>query len=125
MTDRKGEPMARELSNRPALKIEVEELPPGLEPQDSASFGEEPDGNSVQAIQLAHAAIKKFPEFAKRHRKFVGSVAVISTSILLLASIAIGRRLRKGESPKKILDEITPEEIEAAGGFLRKLKRRK
>jgi hypothetical protein len=117
--------MARELGERPALRIETEELPPGLEPQDSAAFGEEPDRNSVQAIQLAHAAIKKFPDFAKRHRKFVGSVAVISTSVLVLASIAIGRRLRKGESPKKILDEITPEEIENAGGFLRKLKRRK
>jgi hypothetical protein len=117
--------MARELGDRPTVKIEVEELPPGLEPQDSAAFGEEPDRSSVQAIQLAHAAIKKFPDYAKRHRKFIGSVAVISTSVLVLASIAIGRRLRRGESPKKILDEITPEEIDNAGGFLRKLKRRK
>ncbi|MEX2237208.1 MAG: hypothetical protein WEB00_06715 [Dehalococcoidia bacterium] len=117
--------MARELSDRPSLGIDIQELPAGLDPQDSASFGEEPDGSSVQAIQLAHQAIKKFPAFASRHRKFIGSVAVISTSALVLAGIAIGRRLRRGESPKKILEEITPEEIENAAGILRKLKRRK
>lgn len=117
--------MARELGNRPAIKIEVQELPEGLEPDESASFGEQPDGSSVQAIHLAHQAIKKFPDFAKRHRKFIGSVAVISTSAIVLASIAIGRRLRKGESPKKILEEITPEEIENASGFLRRLKLKK
>jgi hypothetical protein len=116
--------MARELGSRPAIKVDIEEAPPGLEPNESAAFGEEPDGSSVQAIQLAHEAIKKFPDFARRHKKFIGSVAVISTSALVVASIAIGRRLRRGESPKKILDEITPEEIEDAG-FARRLKRKK
>jgi hypothetical protein len=117
--------MARELGNRPAIKIEVEELPEGLEPQDSASFGEQPDGSSVQAIQLAHQAIKKFPDFARRHRKFIGSVAVVSTSAIVLASIAIGRRLRRGQTPTQILDEITPEEIENASGLLKRLKLKK
>ena len=100
-------------------------MPPGLEPQDSAAFGEEPDGSSVQAIKLAHEAIKKFPDFAKRHKKFIGSVAVISTSAIVLASIAVGRRLRRGQTPKQILDEITPEEIESASGFEGKGKPKK
>lgn len=117
--------MARELSDRPAIKAEPEELPEELEAQDAASFGEHPDSNSVQAIELAHSAIKKFPEFAKRHRKFIGSVAVISTSAIVLASIAIGKRLRRGETPKQILEEITPEEIESSLGLLRRLKLRK
>jgi hypothetical protein len=34
--------------------------------------------------------------------------------LIILASIAVAKRLHHGQSPERILDEITPDEIEAA-----------
>ena len=33
--------------------------------------------------------------------------------MIVLASIAVGRRLHRGESPESILEAITPDEIES------------
>jgi hypothetical protein len=75
--------------------------------------GELPDTNTMSALQLAHKAVDKFPELAKRYQKYVGTAAVLSSVVIVLASIAISRRLHKGESPEQILASITPEEIES------------
>jgi hypothetical protein len=78
--------------------------------------GEAPDNSAMAALHLAHRAIKKFPELGKRYQKFIGTAAVVSSALIVLASIAVSRRLKNGESPDKILAEITPDEIENAGG---------
>ena len=52
-------------------------------------------------------------DLAKRYQKYVGTAAVLSSVVVVLASIAISRRLHKGESPEQILASITPEEIES------------
>ena len=75
--------------------------------------GELPDTNTMSALQLAHRAVEKFPDLVKRYQKYVGGAAVLSSVVVVLASIAISRRLHKGESPEQILASITPEEIES------------
>jgi hypothetical protein len=89
------------------------------EPEDTADWhsrlGEAPDSSSLTALQLAHRAVAKFPDLAKRYQKFIGTAAVVSTALIVLASIAVSRRLHSGESAEDILATITPEEIENAG----------
>jgi hypothetical protein len=77
--------------------------------------GEAPDHSALTALQLAHRAVHKFPELTKRYQKFIGTAAVVSSAVIVLASIAVSRRLHKGESPDRILAEITPDEIESIG----------
>jgi hypothetical protein len=75
--------------------------------------GELPDTQTLSALRLAHKAVAKFPDLVKRHQTYVGGAAVLSSVVVVLASIAISRRLHKGESPEQILASITPEEIES------------
>ena len=77
--------------------------------------GEAPDNSALAALHLAHRAVAKFPELTRRYQKFIGTAAVVSSAVIVLASIAISRRMHDGESPDKILAEITPDEIENAG----------
>jgi hypothetical protein len=92
---------------------------PEADTEDAAEWhphhnGERPDIGTVSALELAHKAVAKFPDLAKRYQKHIGAAAVLSSAIVVLASIAISRRLHKGESPERILAEITSEEIEGA-----------
>lgn len=77
--------------------------------------GESPDSGALAALHLAHRAIAKFPDLSKRYQKFIGTAAVVSSALIVLSSIAVSKRLNRGESPDKILEEITPDEIENAG----------
>jgi hypothetical protein len=85
------------------------------EPQWQNGQGESPDPSAMTALQLAHRAVAKFPELTKRYQKFIGTAAVVSTALIVLASIAVSRRLHSGESAEDILASITPDEIENAG----------
>ena len=94
------------------------EPPPSAESEDveyDSGQGEAPDHSALTALQLAHRAVHKFPELTKRYQKFIGTAAVVSTAVIVLASIAVSRRMSNGQSADKILDEITPDEIENAG----------
>ncbi len=93
---------------------------PPIQAEDDSDFqhngqGEAPDNSALAALHLAHRAVAKFPELTRRYQKFIGTAAVVSSAVIVLASIAVSRRLRTGESPDKILAEITPDEIENAG----------
>jgi hypothetical protein len=77
--------------------------------------GEAPDASALTALQLAHKAIAKFPDLGKRYQKFIGTAAVVSSALVVLASIAVSKRLHSGESAEDILATITPDEIENAG----------
>jgi hypothetical protein len=76
--------------------------------------GEAPDHTALTSLQLAYRAVAKFPELARRYQKFIGTAAVVSSALIILASIAVSRRQAKGESADRILAEITPDEIEHA-----------
>ena len=41
-------------------------------------------------------------------------MAIVSGTLMALAGVAVARRLRKGQQPEEILEQITPEEIEQA-----------
>ena len=96
------------------------ETEPQRAEQDDANWrhngqGEAPDHSALTALQLAHRAVAKFPELTKRYQKFIGTAAVVSTAVIIFASIAVTRRLHRGESPEDILASITPDEIESVG----------
>lgn len=91
---------------------------PDLEADDAVwqnGQGEAPDPSALRALQLAHRAIAKFPDLTKKYQKFIGTAAVVSSALVVLASIAVTRRLNRGESAEDILASITPDEIENAG----------
>jgi hypothetical protein len=77
--------------------------------------GEAPDHNALKALSLAHKAVNKFPDLARRYQKFIGTAAVVSSALIVLSSIAVSKRMHRGESEEHILSEITSEEIENAG----------
>jgi hypothetical protein len=89
------------------------------EPDDATEWqngqGEAPDASALTALQLAHKAVAKFPDLTKRYQKFIGTAAVVSSALIVLASIAVSKRLHSGESAEDILASITPDEIENAG----------
>jgi hypothetical protein len=92
------------------------DLPPNADAEETDwhnGQGEAPDRSALTALQLAHRAVAKFPELTKRYQKFIGTAAVVSSAVIVLASIAVTRRLHRGESPESILDSITPDEIES------------
>lgn len=102
----------------PATQIETGEP----EPKDDADEavwqngqGEAPDSSAMTALHLAHRAVAKFPDLTKRYQKFIGTAAVVSSALIVLASIAVTKRLNRGESAEDILASITPDEIENAG----------
>ncbi len=76
--------------------------------------GESPDSATRQALNLAHRAAGKFPELAQRYRVFAGPVGVVSGVLIALAGVAVARRVRRGQQPEEILDQITSDEIEQA-----------
>src|SRR5262245_11429643 len=94
----------------------VDPAPPTEAEEDVSEWhngnGEAPDRHALSALQLAHKVVQKFPELSKRYQKFIGTVAVVSPALILLTSIVVNRRLHHGESPERILAEVTPDEIE-------------
>lgn len=99
--------MTRATERPPTSEDEHEELWEHLE-------GESPDGATRQALNLAHRAAGKFPELADRYRSFAGPAAIVSGALVALAGVAVARRLRRGQEPEEILEQITSEEIEHA-----------
>lgn len=91
-------------------EVEEHHRPGGVE----EITGEQPDSSAIAAMRLAYSAIRQFPDLARRHKTFVGSVAVVSSVLVLMAGIAVARRVRRGQTPEQILAELTPEEIESA-----------
>ena len=76
--------------------------------------GESPDGATRQALNLAHRAAGKFPDLTQRYRSFAGPAAVVSGALVAMAGVAVARRVRRGQQPEEILEQITSEEIEQA-----------
>jgi len=98
------------------LLIDTEQTEPELDDNDwHNGQGEAPDPSALSALQLAHRVMAKFPDLTKRYQKFIGTAAVVSSALIVLTSIAVARRLNRGESAEDILNSITSEEIENAG----------
>lgn len=76
--------------------------------------GETPDSATNDALTLAHRAASKFPELSTRYRSFAGPAVIVSGALFALAGVAVARRVRRGQRPDEILDQITSAEIEQA-----------
>lgn len=76
--------------------------------------GEAPDSATAQALNLAHRVAEKFPDLNGKYRTFAGPAVIVSGALVALAGVAVARRLRRGQQPDDILDEITEDEIERA-----------
>lgn len=74
--------------------------------------GEQIDVAAGDAIRLAHRALNRFPDLLKRHRYVAGGAAVAG-ALVVLASVAIARRMMHGESGEEAADSVTQAEIES------------
>ena len=117
------EPTGRVLKLRVPVEVPVTEVDPQPPDADADETdhdyhngnGEAPDSSALKALHLAHRAVAKFPHLTRRYQKFIGTAAVVSSALIVLSSIAVSKRMHRGESDEKILAEITPDEIENAG----------
>ncbi len=74
------------------------------------SGGERLQGTATDAVRLAHRGLDRFPDLVKRH-KFIAGGAAVSSSLLVLAGVAIARRLRSGQSEEEAIASLTEEEL--------------
>ena len=74
------------------------------------SGGERLQGTATDAVRLAHRALERFPDLVKRH-KFIAGGAAVSSSLVVLAGVAIGRRLHSGQSEEEAVASLTEEEL--------------
>jgi len=84
-----------------------------------ASGGETIDQVARDSIQLAHRALERFPELVRRHKVIAGGAA-ISSSLVILAGVAVARRMRRGETAEQAIAGLTEEEVQQ----LERVKRR-
>ena len=61
-------------------------------------------------MRLAHRALERFPDVVKRH-KFVAGGAAVSSALVVLAGVAIARRVRSGQTPEEAVAGMTEEEL--------------
>ncbi len=76
-----------------------------------ASGGETIDNVARDSIRLAHKALERFPNLVRRH-KFIAGGAAISSSLVIIAGVAVARRMRKGQTAEEAVAEVTEAEIE-------------
>ena len=76
-----------------------------------ASGGETIDQVARDSIRLAHMALDRFPDLVRRHKVIAGGAA-ISSSLVILAGVAIARRMRRGETAEEAVAALTEEELQ-------------
>ncbi len=75
------------------------------------SGGEQVDRAVADSVRLAHRALERFPELVRRH-KFIAGGAAISSSLIVLAGVAIARRMLAGASPEEAVASVTEDEVQ-------------
>ena len=75
------------------------------------SGGEQIDRAAHDSIRLAHKALERFPELVRKH-KFIAGGAAISSSLIVLAGVAIARRIRAGQTPDEAVATVTEDEVQ-------------
>lgn len=77
---------------------------PENEPHDFINHGDGPDHTAQVALHLINKVVYSATEFTKGHKKFIGTMAVISVTASIVASFAINKFL--GDRPGATEDEI-------------------
>jgi len=75
------------------------------------SGGEQVDRAVADSVRLAHRALERFPDLVRRH-KFIAGGAAISSSLIVLAGVAIARRMLAGASPEEAVAAVTEDEVQ-------------
>ena len=75
------------------------------------SGGEQVDRAVADSVRLAHRALDRFPDLVRRH-KFIAGGAAISSSLIVLAGVAIARRMLAGETPEEAVAAVTEDEVQ-------------
>ncbi len=73
-------------------------------------FGESIDGTAQEAVRTAHRALERFPDLVRRHKVVAGGAAV-SSALIVLAGVALSRRMRRGESADEAVTRVTEDEL--------------
>jgi hypothetical protein len=76
-----------------------------------ASGGDAIDNVARESIRLAHKALDRFPDLVRRHKVIAGGAA-ISSSLVIIAGVAIARRMHKGQTAEEAVAEVTEQEID-------------
>lgn len=74
--------------------------------------GEQLDSAAEESIRLAHRALDRFPDLVRRH-KYVAGGAAVAGALVVLASVALARRMSRGESADEAIQGLTEAEIES------------
>ncbi len=74
--------------------------------------GEQIDRAAEESIRLAHRALERFPDLVRRH-KYVAGGAAVAGALVVLASVAIARRMGRGETADEAIEALTEAEIES------------
>lgn len=72
--------------------------------------GEQIDRAAEESIRLAHRALDRFPDLVRRH-KYVAGGAAVAGALVVLASVALARRMRRGETADEAIEGLTEAEI--------------
>lgn len=83
---------------------------PNKDRDSESKAGEHIDEVSRDPIKLAYDLLERFPDLVRRHKVIAGGAA-ISSSLIILAGVAISRRMRKGQTAEQALADLTEEEL--------------
>jgi hypothetical protein len=73
--------------------------------------GETIDQVARDSIRLAHDALDRFPDLVRKHKVIAGGAA-ISSSLVILAGVAIAKRMRSGQTGEEAVAGLTEEELQ-------------
>lgn len=76
--------------------------------------GEAPDHFSQRTLRLAHKAVEMFPDFKRRHRKFIGTVEVVGTAAIVVVSALVAKRLLAAgmeASDREVLEGLREDDL--------------
>jgi hypothetical protein len=73
--------------------------------------GETIDHVARDSIRLAHKALDRFPDLVRKHKVIAGGAA-ISSSLVILAGVAIAKRMHRGETAEEAVAGLTEEELQ-------------
>lgn len=72
--------------------------------------GEALDHAAADAVRLAHRVLERFPDVVRQHKLFAGGAAV-SSALVVLAGVAVARRMLGGETAEEAVEGVTEEEL--------------
>lgn len=80
------------------------------------SGGETIDRTVRETVRLAHRALERFPDLMRKH-KFIAGGAAVSSTLVVLAGVAIAHRMGSGATAEEAVESVTAEELQGLRVF--------